>query len=91
MSYCDEITLAATPQYCSDETGLSQEYSYRTRLRTRPAFWAQLHTCQCLRLQRLQRYRVNDILLTQRNKQTYKHLPKYLQSPTWWSTYTTCL
>jgi len=39
-----------------------------------------------LHLQRLQRYRANEILLTQRNNQTYKHLPKYSQPFTWWST-----
>jgi len=58
--------------------------SYCTCLRTRPAFWSQLHIWQvlCLHLQRLQRYRANDILPTQRNKQT---LPKYLQPLMLWS------
>jgi len=32
-----------------------------------------------LYLQRLQRYRANEILLTQQNKRTYKHLSKYSQ------------
>jgi len=47
-----------------------------------PAVWSQLHICQvsCLHLQRLQRYHANEILVTQQNKQTYKHLPKYSHS-----------
>ena len=45
-------------------------------------------TCQvsCLHLQQLLCYCANKILLTQRNKQTYKCLPKYSQPLLWWST-----
>jgi len=56
-------------------------YSYHTNLQTRPVFWTQLHTSQvsCLPLQTLQRYHANEILLTQQNKYTYRHLSKYSQ------------
>jgi len=74
-------------KYCPDKMGLSHEHSLSTR--TTPNFELDLHfgpnytgdTCQvsCLHLQRLQRYHANEILLTQRNKQTYKHLPEYSQ------------
>jgi len=54
------------------------EYNH---LRTPTPFWSQLHTSQvsCLHLQRFLRYRANEILLTQQNKQTHKQQPKNSQ------------
>ena len=62
--------------------------TYDTNLRTLPALWSQIHTCQvlCLHLPRLQRCHTKKTLLTQRNKHTYKHLSKYSQPFLWWST-----
>ena len=59
-----------------------QSYNNHTCLRSAPAVWSKLHTCQvsCLHLHRLQRCRANANLPTRRNKQTRKrHLPKYAQ------------
>jgi len=59
-----------------------------SNLRTRPAFSFQLHTCQVsrLRLQRLQRCRANEILLTQQNREPYcsQHARSQIFRTTFW-------
>ena len=58
------------------------ENSYHIHLRTRPAFFGpKLHACQVsyLHLLRLQCYRADEMLLTQRNKQT-KHADRHVEN-----------